>query len=489
MTGPFDSGAGKRSRLEDALVFQIDERDIELLQVEETKERNFAERFADERVDVWRSDSADTDSAPDVFARINELQSVLAILRACLPDAKNLASMEQQLLRAAEQAATTAMAGETLGEYDPAVQAIAAEIASVEDALLEAEKKVPLSWLRHRLDEHDFGDMALAHYLRFHIQHLTIAPRSINRVDLLVSRLVSRRDHLGILRLRPASEIADLLRACVPQSDTPPHVRNTAIQFFRKAGERLDEIEHGDDLFDSGFYVDVLGYKLSLRTDYFDPRLLYTAAELEIAIENWLVHTQGMNLRALDPQFAEAREKVRRIFSNNPGNARTLTEQWNRDFSNPDMRVPRASTAPGDAASARRTETARGPLPWRKLVAAGVLLIGIIYVAPMVMDLFRTNQRGLKTVPASELSTISPLLAKGSWAGDLPGRIFIGYVDPDRWRSSSNADRQQIAQDIRDQLRYRQVAGALVYMSLGADETLVLNIMEGQIRYVQPRIE
>ena len=474
-----------RARLDDVLTYQLDERDIELLEAEAAKEDTFARRFSDDpdKLDVWKEAAKrQTKDAPGLFERINQVQSVLAILRACLPEAKNLGELEQQTIDAAQRtAALNALTPDT-SSYQTQATEIDRELSHVEDVLLEVERRVPLSFLRQKTDERDFGDMALAHYLRFQIQFLKIAPTSWSRIDLLISRLAAAREVSGVFRVRTADQVAELLSSCVPPSETAPHVRKAAIRFFANAAKRLDEFQHVDELFSSGVYVDILGYKLSLRYDYFDPAILFASAELNLAIEEWVEGTHGTSMRSLDPQFAQAREKVRKIFGRNEGNVSASAKPGRRGFSS-QSDGPKRSNRPAIKSSKSSAGAARdeNPIAWRKLVALAGIVIALLWAAPSALSWFRADQRGLDSVAQSEVSEISSMLLEAGWIGEGRSRIFIGKVDGNRWVLLNAEQRRAEGERIRERLGHRDVYAAFVYNV----DMLVLNILDGELRYIE----
>lgn len=480
MTEPKHHGAA----LDDVLTYQLDEGDIQLLEAEADEEDRFARRFTDDedKLDVWReAASYQARDAHTLFERINQIQSVLAILRACLPEARNLEALEQKTIGAAQQTASlNALTPGTPG-YDKHADEIARALSAVEDQLLATERRLPLSFLRHKTDEQDFGDVALAHYLRFQIQFLKMAPKSWSRIDLLVSRLAAAREQSGVFRVRTAEEVAELLSSCVPTSTIAPHVRKAAVLFFRNASKRLDEFATVDELFTSGVYVDVLGYKLSLRHDYFDPRVLHASAEFNLALEEWVENTHGVSMRSLDAQFAQAREEVRKIFGRSAGSQ-----------ADPEARSRRVSTATPSAAgsararraqgkSATTTTSGEGSVSWRKLVAIGALLAALIWAAPAALSWYRAQQRGLVSAPQSVTADISSMLSSGAWSGSGQKRIFIGYLDSSRWLLLNDKQRRAEASAIRERLVNRQVYTAFIYNG----DLLAISILEGQLRFAE----
>lgn len=477
--------------LQDVLTYQLDERDIQLLEDEAAREETFDRGFADGRaeLDVWKKAASErATDAPGLFERINQIQSVVAILRACLPEDKKLEQLESQTIEAAQHtAALNALYPETPG-YVAHVAEIDQDLAKVEEALLALERRVPLSWLRHKTDEFDFGDVALAHYLRFQIQFLKMAPVSWSRIDLLISRLAATRDITGVFRLRGAEAVAELLSSCVPPSTTPDHVRESAIRFLDTAKIKLESLDGVDELFSSGIYVDILGYKLSLRNDYFDPRILYASAEFNLALEEWVEKYHGVAMRSLDPQFAQAREQVRKIFRANVGSVAELSKQWDESF------VGQLPRPPGATASGGRVPTKkRKPPPadlgikeersisWRHVALFAGLLLVILWAAPSVLSWYRTQERDLQSLPRSETAEISSLLRSGSWAGSGQKRIFIGHLDADQWNRLDRDERRSEAQTMRQNLEHRQVYTGFVYLN----EVLSVSIVDGQLRLVE----
>lgn len=477
MTEPKHHGAS----LDDVLTYQLDEGDIQLLEAEADEEERFARRFTgdEDKLDVWReAASYQSRDASTLFERINQIQSVLAILRACLPEAKNLEALEDKTIGAAQQTASLNVLSPGTPGYEQHAEEIDRDLSAVEEELLAAERRVPLSFLRHKTDEQDFGDVALAHYLRFQIQFLKMAPTSWSRIDLLVSRLAAAREQSGVFRVRTAEEVAELLSSCVPASTTAPHIRKAAVLFFRNASKRLDEFANVDELFTSGVYVDVLGYKLSLRHDYFDPRILYASAEFNLAVEEWVENEHGVSMRSLDAQFAQAREEVRKIFGRGEGGPAAPPEARTQRVS---TATPNAKPRRAQVGSAGKGTSIESSISWRKLVAIGALLVALIWAAPAALSWYRTQQRGLVDVPQAVTADISSMLKSGAWSGSGQKRIFVGYLDSSRWLLLNDKQRRAEANAIRERLANRQVFTAFVYNN----DLLAISILEGQLRFTE----
>lgn len=484
----FSLDASDFAEIEDSVIRHLGEGDLVLVKEELADDESFALVLVEEdsaQLDVWKQHASyDDTSAPQLFERINQAQSVLSILRACLPDVKNLEEIEEQLIQSAQHVASLTALDANLSGYEQHAAEIAADLSGFEEALLEAERRVPVSWLRLKADDRDFGDVALAHYLRFQVQYLKLTPKSWSRIDLLVSRVASRRDEDGPLLLRPPDEVADLLSACLPPSETQAEVRDAAIQFFRNAAQRLDEFDKVYEFFSSGFYVDVLGYELSLRYDYFDPPILYAATELNIAIENWLEYENEVNIRSLESEFHEAREKVRKIFSSRAGNLGSLTEEWNQAFAEPTKSLEeklKESRAKERERSRQEALVAQHSVPWRKLLSVACLLAALIFLVPIALDWWEERSRDLQAASASEVAEIHAILASGSWAGEDKKRVFVGEVDPSRWDVLNERERKIEAENIRDRLGHRDIKTGLIYRS----GIMVINITEGQVRYIE----
>lgn len=426
---------------------------------------------------VWERHTSLSDATPPtLFERINQAQSVLAILRACLPADKAFEELEKELISAATKVATLNAHEPGTPGYREHASTIARELRHVETQLQERERKVPLSWLRHQADEYDFSESSFAHYLRFQIKYRKETPECWSRIDLVITLLARKRNDDGSFSVRPAEEVAALWSACLPPSETRPAVRKGAIRYFRDALRRLGELDHVEELFATSYYIDVLGFKLSLRSDYFDPPILHAAAELNVAIESWLEAHHGRNMRALDKQFAEAHETVRKIFLRQTQDHEDLVKRWSRSV---EPRQPTEDPAQAKKDQARSRKKARSK-PLRRFLVPAALILTLALGAPMLVKVMGQRKRDLQPIASAEIHSIHPLLTRASYSGQPP-RLLVGELDADRWLALTSAERRAEVDTLLGALQDRGVNSALIYRQ----RILAVHIIGGQVRFVE----
>ena len=390
----------------------------------------------------------------DINASLPELPAVDAELAKLQNDVANL---------------TTAEARDRAGPLSE----LERRLARAEDTLRAEGSQIPLPLLRTRLNALTASDVQLIGFVRL-LEPLRRTDEYYDRFELIMTRLFRSRDGSGV---RPYAEVSELLLQLLTCVACSPQTRQEAIEFFRAARARIPELATIDAIFDTGFYVDVEGYKIALRSDYFDPEVLCAAAELNIAFGIWIEGLVADNEDArpkLMARFDEARATVRNVFR----------EQFVDLQEGLESRTPsRRPSIPPDWIAGRSGEAPRSSSTrnLQKYVMVVVLVVGLGFSVRTLHDWWGVRQRDLSAIDGAQLGSLSPYLRAGAYGGSANARVFVGKVESGRWLVMSQTERHQVLLELSKHLDGQHVRSVMLYR----DDILVGQIADGRLLYAE----
>jgi hypothetical protein len=308
----------------------------------------------------------------------------------------------------------------------------------------------------------------IARFAGLLVRHADDSPARIDRVELLVTRLCDRERRRKERALQSRAEILDLLRVggCVAgDADS----RRRALGFFDAATQRLATLPTVDDLFDSGLYLDMRGYKISLKEQRLDPDVLYAAASFAVALQKSieeLPRSAKITESSLAARFEEAERQIELLFGKDTPSA---SEEDRAKTSTQEDDLPRTTPLP----FLRRTGAKRNVL---RAVGVAVALAGAA--------LFLLRGRGsanLRALPSAELTRFSPLLDSGSVSRGKDV-FLLARIPSSRWFLMSRSERRAAASNLRNQLLRRKIGAAVVFRD---DDVLAIQIEQGRVLAVE----
>jgi hypothetical protein len=351
-------------------------------------------------------------------------------------------------------------------------------LAKVEDKLLAIDETVADEAFRMRWNKERETPKTLLRYARL------LASRRFNigyrrdRFEALAQELLCAKTPAGQLVLMPRAKaapvLAQLLRG-LPRSGSSSEERAAASAYLRDALDRLDGLSGAKQFFDSGFFLDAHGYKVSMHDHVANPEFLYLCVALNVEIHNrlhaWsrLDRARGSTppLAALQAQLRAQEQAVQGVFAN--------------------FRKPRdaAGAAPASAPASKKPLKAK---PSRKSPSAGgVGLFGFVAVCLFALgglgaNLFATGVVSLREplVPLSEpeLARLSPLLVQGKLSAK--GTRLDGLLARRAWLALAPGERRAAAQLLAKNLEQLGIHHARVF----AYQTRAIEVEFGGVAYV-----
>lgn len=190
-------------------------------------------------------------------------------------------------------------------------------VESAERSLLSIDAELPMQTYRRRFDRFFPNDVLVLRYATLLSYYLADAVERQDRFEFLVTRLLTKKARGGGRRMVKDEQITPVVEAIVGLRASESETRDAALKFFADAHQRLEQFTVADELFDSGFYIDVRGYKYTLRGDMIDREILPAAVALNAAISRRLAEfqrEQRFREGNVNDRLTEQEQRLRYIF-------------------------------------------------------------------------------------------------------------------------------------------------------------------------------
>lgn len=396
---------------------------------------------------------------------------VLGLISPLVPHTAEREALET-MARTAEAGFNALVLLEGRAQED-ALGELESSVGKLEKALQALDAQIPMEWFREHFDASQASSVALADYATLLGRHSDVDPARLDRIQFLLTRLVS-------FFVSPEDDSParrrQLLAEALPPSTLPAGMRETVVAFCHDATRRLGTFTRLKDLIDSGFFVDVRGYKLSLRQQLLDPEVMTAVIELNEATSQTLDRLaeaeQVQGPADLEQHLAEVDQRIKGIF-----------KQVRVDESEKTSKFEAWLKASADARGTGRRPTAQ------EYMAIGVnrredkrLLLGAIALVLTLVMLFRfPSSQDLQVLSAAECAAVSEVVTSCATSPDGAPKVFVGTVDSARWALMDGSARQEAALKLAHQVVARGWAAATVML----EEQVVMQIEAGNVLVVQ----
>ena len=348
-------------------------------------------------------------------------------------------------------------------------------VENLEKKLEQLDSHIPMGWFREHFDASQASSVALADYATLLGHHANDDQSRLDRIQYLLTRLVSffvtPEDDSPALRRQ-------LLAEALPPSTLPASTREAVVAFCHAAIGRLATFSRLKELIDSGFFVDVRGYKLSLRQQLLDPDVMTAVIELNEATSATLdrlaeAEAEVVPGAALEEHLAEVDQRIKSIFKQLRVDESDKTQKFEAWLKHS------AGSTPGK----KRRLTAEQLMSIRpnRREDKRLLLGAITLVLALVMIFRLPHAQQLHTLTPGECAELSPLVVSGAAAPANAPRIFIGAIDKGRWVLMDQASRQDAALELARHVRAKGWVAATVML----EEQVVIQIEDGNLLVVQ----
>lgn len=417
-------------------------------------------------------------SPPEITARVREvgerflaISEVVHVLRELQIDADRLRALDARALVGDNELRLLLHMAPTSAEYARTLARIEEVARSVEVELIAIDELVPSSTFRHLLYTTNVTPLLLLQYARLIARHFRADARHTERLTSLVLRMLTLPKLDGTRELRPRKDTEDALAYIVRESHAPDPVRQSALEFLAAAKERARALEKIDEIFGGGFYLDVLGYQVSLRDSMLDVEILRASAELSAMVWNRLVSLmkrEGVSLADLYVRLGAVEDNVARVFlSLEPEEPQSIAHRF-------ELRRER------EEIEKKQSIELLKPRHGMRLLVAAVVAIALGLGAGMMR---RTSRNENEMVPVAQtvLAQISPVLESATTSKGEAMPILFAQVTPSKWTLMDADARRETAWRLAAALLRQKMSGALVYDG----SVMVIQIAAGNVMFVQ----
>lgn len=352
-------------------------------------------------------------------------------------------------------------------------------LSRIEERLLALDEYVPEQAFRARINKDRHPPKLLLRYARL------LGSRRFNvgfrrdRFEFLATELLTVKGAEGRLRLLPRDKAKAVLQQILvglPQASDETE-RAAAVAHLRETLERLGTIDTHEDFFESGFFLDVHGYKVSMREQATNPEFLYLSVALNVEIQNriegWIASVERMQKtnqltqdgpprEFLYAQLRAQEESVQSVFGGfrRPKERQATGTQARAQEAKIPAKEPRKKQKKATTKPSRGSELAevmRDEMV--KTVAATIVaVIAFSYVLYSTGALSSADS-GPKYFTEQEMHDLSPLLVR---ALVLHKDTLVGMVGAQRWYALDAHGREDAADKLAKKLAVMGVKEANV---------------------------
>jgi hypothetical protein len=255
------------------------------------------------------------------------------------------------------------------------------------------------------------------------------------------------------------------LLAGLPQAAAPEE-REPAVQHMREALDRLSEIEGPKEFFESEFFLDLHGYKISMRDQITCPEFLYLCTAIQVELHNRMLAWSRLgapSAGALRSQLEAQQRAAEEVFTNfrRPRSATAGKSSPRPAPAKEAMPQPvpaRRKKRKKRADSAEDDATDYGP--WIKV--AGLALVIAICGTWVFYDLGMFSiGTPPTTVSSTDLQQLSPLLIRATFAPRT--HQLEGLIQRPAWSRLSKQERRALAAELAAKLKAKNIPNAKIF--------------------------
>lgn len=344
-------------------------------------------------------------------------------------------------------------------------------LTELENVLLSVDESISNDNFKVRFSREHVEARALLRYARFLGSHRFGVGYRRDRFEAIARELLTAQLPSGKLLLMPRKRAGQVLKQLLRGLYRPPisaEDQSAAIQYLRDALDRLAGITQPKQFFDSGFFLDVYGYKISMHDRITSPEFLYLCVALDVEVHNrlqgWSTESASASLPALQLQLRAQQESAQAVFN---------------DFHRPLVgSAPAARVVPSKRAKKRAAAHPES----KHFASLRFAAVAVFLLAVVGANLYATGVVELKPRPQVmkplELQELSPLLVDGQLTRD--GKRFTGTLSRPRWQKLSARERTMEAARLAEAFKQRGVDHAEVLAYKGR----AIEIDYGAVVYV-----
>jgi hypothetical protein len=363
-------------------------------------------------------------------------------------------------------------------------------IAPIEDRLLSLDELITPEIFQTQLENRKQSRKIIARYGRLLASRRFSAGQRRDRFELITTHLLTVQLEGGFRRTLPperARAVLEHLIGGIPRRQREEQELGEALGYLLEMLDRLNELKSQDEFFETGYFLDVHGYKVSSRDQLLSPEFVYLSVLINVAVHNRLETWIGSMARLYDSHQLTSegapREHVMRRLRDQ--------EEAIDDSFGVKRRTPlqaRRSEPPKPVAPAKRTKPKKKAQQRFEIVFdrqfTMLALSVLVTLSSGIYLAFKTGAVGeeaMQALNADQLAQISPVLARGWILGSGTSRHFDGSVVRARWTALDARRRMDQAEHVTKVLHGKGIKNA----KIAGPEGRVIEIHDGLVSFVQ----
>ena len=363
-------------------------------------------------------------------------------------------------------------------------------LGPIEEKLLSLDDQIPDAVFKDRLDNTKQAKKIVARYGRLLAsRRMPPGPRR-NRFEWLALQLLTRTTERGeLVALTPdrARNVLQHLIGGLPRKQRQQEL-DEALDYVHEAGKRIGELRNADELFDSGLFADLHGYKVSMREHLLSPEFIYLSVLVEVRLHNrlqrWIASQERLHDKnQLKAEGTPRKHMLRRLEMERDdvdgrlgGKTRFLGAGAITDEA-PTPPPQKRRAAQPDRPSALQRFLSNLQLDRSMALGVGALLLIVGSALFVGSTLGVVGGTEIRSLTPQELPEVSPLLTGGLVEGSGDAQKLRGWLASKRWTALNPRSRYQAADTMARKLSAKGIQHADVY----SGSTLAIVIKSGTL--------
>ena len=246
---------------------------------------------------------------------VRTLEGAVQVVSVVVPDADVLA-LNQTFRRVGGAVSALKLEAPDLNQR---LDQLEEELINAERSLAEVDLCVPMDTFRPRVIEANVPPVFLVRYARLMgNRDLGVGIRR-DRFEFVINRVLLHGQSKPPFRVTSKDKMLRLLFEIAPEPFfLAPEKLQQTVGSIEDAERRILALTSHDELFDSGVYMDLRGYKLTLRNELLNHDVLYAVARANVALANKIAEFTSQNPELetrIRSRLAEQTEEVNAVFA------------------------------------------------------------------------------------------------------------------------------------------------------------------------------
>ena len=364
----------------------------------------------------------------------------------------------------------------------------------IEDKLLYLDEAVAPDDFRQRILASKQSKKLMARYARMLASRRFMAGTRRDRFEWILTYLLTATDASGMRKVMPPDRARGVLQHVLGglQRKGNERERSEAIAYLQDALVRLANVPSQEEFFDGGLFIDVHGYKVSMRDQLLLPEFAYLSvlvdAQVHNRLEGWIADRERLHRGNQLTAEGSPREQIMRRVRDAEDAVDDLFSVKRRAQTQTRTEAAKPA-APAKKNSKEKSSSRRRFLPEidivvdRQLVLlAGSLLVIAVAATYIAFQVGAVGVPEVRVVQAEEAAQLSSLLARCWIRGSGSSSLLDATIRESAWHALDGRRRQQEAEHLAKALASRKIPSAVVKDNRGGK---VITVEKGFATYVQ----